>query len=275
MTQWHPIFDDLLRRTLQDYYEVQTNVPVGDLPREADIVLVLRASSKKPPFRTLWKHLTRWNILEFKGRSESARVGDVDLLVQVGLGVHRRLQEQDPKTKIDRAEVSFWYLANHLGKRFLERVIELTGKLESTGPGLWRGQVLGRTLWLVSNNEVVIDVESAPVSVLSEQSAERALQLARVVVASDELWQTNSPLLGASFPALFQEFEDMATKRGRKKLDFGDMVRNIITVASPEELDRSGVTEQILEKVGVDRIFAALKPEQLRELLKRAASAKK
>jgi hypothetical protein len=57
MTQWHPIFDDLLRRTLQDYYEVQTNVPVGDLPREADIVLVLRASSKKPPFRTLWKHL--------------------------------------------------------------------------------------------------------------------------------------------------------------------------------------------------------------------------
>src|SRR5471030_2554383 len=110
MTQWHPIFDDLLRKALQDYYEVQTNVPVGDLPREADIVLVRRASKAKPPFRTLWKHLTRWNVLEFKGRSESARVNDVDLLVEVGLGIHRRLQEQEPNSKIGRVHVSFWYL---------------------------------------------------------------------------------------------------------------------------------------------------------------------
>jgi hypothetical protein len=65
MTQWHPIFDHLLRAALQDYYEVQTNVAVGDLPREADIVLVRRASTARPPFRTLWKHLTRWNVLEF------------------------------------------------------------------------------------------------------------------------------------------------------------------------------------------------------------------
>ena len=118
MTQWHPIFDGLLRKALQDYYEVQTNVPVGDLPREADIVLVRRSSKVKPPFRTLWKHLTRWNVLEFKGRSESARVNDVDLLVEVGLGIHRRLQEQEPKTKIGRADVSFWYLANHLASDF-------------------------------------------------------------------------------------------------------------------------------------------------------------
>jgi hypothetical protein len=110
MTQLHPIFDDLLRRALQDYYELQTNVPVGDLPREADIVLVRRSLTAKRPFRTLWKHLTRWNVLEFKGRSESARVNDVDLLVEVGLGIHRRLREQEPNATIGRAEVSFWYL---------------------------------------------------------------------------------------------------------------------------------------------------------------------
>jgi hypothetical protein len=143
VTQWHPIFDDLLRRALRDYYEVQTNVPVGDLPREADIVLVRRASKSKPPFRTLWRHLSRWNVLEFKGRSESARVNDIDLLVEIGLGIHRRLEEQEPKTKIDRADVSFWYLANHLGKRFLRDVIELTGNLELAAQGLWRGSNLG------------------------------------------------------------------------------------------------------------------------------------
>ena len=34
--QWHPILADLLRALVQDYYEVRTDVPVGDLPRKAD-----------------------------------------------------------------------------------------------------------------------------------------------------------------------------------------------------------------------------------------------
>lgn len=275
MTQWHPIFDDLLRRALQDYYEVQTNVPVGDLPREADIVLVRRASAARPPFRTLWKHLTRWNVLEFKGRSESARVNDVDLLVEVGLGIHRRLQEQQPKTKIPRLEISFWYLANHLGKRFLNRVIELTGALESIGPGLWRGRVLGRTLWLVSNGDVPIDAESVPVSVVSDQSAERVLQLAKVVVSSEELWQTYGPLLEVNFPDQVREFEDMATKRGRKKFGMSDLARNAIAAASPEELEKIGAAEKVVDKMGLDRFLAGLTQEQRRGIAKWIEARKK
>jgi hypothetical protein len=42
MTQWHPLFAELLRPLFEDYYDVQTNVPVGDVPREADIVLLQR-----------------------------------------------------------------------------------------------------------------------------------------------------------------------------------------------------------------------------------------
>lgn len=41
MTQWHPIFAKLLRPLLEGYYDVQTNVAVGDVPREADVVLVV------------------------------------------------------------------------------------------------------------------------------------------------------------------------------------------------------------------------------------------
>ena len=143
MIQWHPIFGDLLRHTLKDYYDVQTNVPVGDLPREADIILLQKTSAGKPPFRGLWSHLSRWNILEFKGRSESARVGDIDLLAEVGLGIHRRLLEEEANDRVRRGDVAFWYLANHLGKRFLRDVIEFTGSVEAFGPGLWKGQVLG------------------------------------------------------------------------------------------------------------------------------------
>ena len=81
-TQWHPIFAELLRPMLQDYYEVQTNVPVGDAPCEADIVLVRRTSNPPTPFRGLWRHLKTWNVLEFKGPSVSARLDDLNVLIQ-------------------------------------------------------------------------------------------------------------------------------------------------------------------------------------------------
>lgn len=269
MTQWHPIFDHLLRKALQDYYEVQTNVPVGDLPREADIVLVRRATGRKPPFRTLWKNLSRWNVLEFKGRSESARVADVDLLVEVGLGIHRRLSEQDPKVKIARSELSFWYLANHLGARFLRDVVELTGELDNAGTGLWRGRILGRPLWLVSNRDVPIDEESAPVSIVSEQSVDRAFELARIAVLSDELWQTYGPLLDALFPHQRKEFDDMATKQRRKKDDWEIFMRNLIDAAGPQTLAKSGAAQKIFDTIGPDGFLALLTPKQRRELTAR------
>ena len=154
-------------------------------------------------------------------------------------------------------------------------MIELTGGLEGVGPGLWRGRVLGRTLWLVSNRDVSIDVESAPLSVVSEQSAERVLELAKVVVSSEELWETYGQLLGTHFPDQIKELADMATKHGRKKFDMGVVARNAVKAASAEELEKSGVAEEVVGKIGVDRILAALKPEQMRELRKRVAATTK
>src|SRR5947209_2308593 len=91
--QWHPIFAKMLRPIVQDYYDVDTNMPVGDAPRAADIVLLRRTSDRPPPFQTLLHHLTTWNIIEFKGRSVSPRVRDLDRLVELGLGIDRRLNE--------------------------------------------------------------------------------------------------------------------------------------------------------------------------------------
>ena len=51
--QWHPLFAELLRPLLQDYFDVQTNFPVGDVPREADILLLRRTSDLPTPFTTI------------------------------------------------------------------------------------------------------------------------------------------------------------------------------------------------------------------------------
>jgi hypothetical protein len=123
MRQWHPIFAQLLRPLLEGYYEVLTNVAVGDVPREADIVLLRRASAKPLPFQGLWKNLTQWNILEYKGPTVSARMEHLDLLIELGLGIHRRLNEERGKQKrkpVGPAKISFWYLANSLSARFIE-----------------------------------------------------------------------------------------------------------------------------------------------------------
>src|SRR5262245_806800 len=95
MKQWHPVFAQLLRPALEKYYEVRTSVAVGDAPREADFVLLRRISSRRPPFRGLWRHLTPWNIFEYKGPTVSARRRDLQLLIELGLGIERRLQQTE------------------------------------------------------------------------------------------------------------------------------------------------------------------------------------
>src|SRR5947209_8150407 len=141
MIQWHPLFAQLLRSLVEDYYAVETNVPVGDLPREADILLLRRTTPAPPPFHGIWQHLTQWNVLEFKGPSDDPALRDLDLLVEVGLGIDRRLNEQRTREGLavqERTEVSFWYLANHLGRRFLAEAQDLFGTCEPLTAGLWR-----------------------------------------------------------------------------------------------------------------------------------------
>jgi hypothetical protein len=266
MTQWHPIFAFLLRHAMQDFYEVQTNVPVGDLPREADIILVRRTTTSKPPFRTLWKHLTRWNVLEFKGRSESARVGDIDLLLEVGLGIHRRLREQEPNIKVARRDVSFWYLANHLGKRFLRDVVELIGNVELVAPGLWRGQTVGRPIWLVSNSDVPVDLESAPVRLVSGQTLEQTRALAQIVVQNDELWQQYASWVAILYPEFAEEFRIMASKRNKGEIDLSANIRRVLRELGPGRQVELGLMKDLLEDVGTTEFLAQLSPDQRAEL---------
>src|SRR5438093_772128 len=116
--QWHPLFTRLLRPHVEPYYEVRTKVPVGDMPREADLMLLHRKESGAPPFQGLWKWLTPWNMLEYKGRKVAARAHHLPLLAELGLGIARRLNNEsrrEGRQACLREQVSFWYLANRLG----------------------------------------------------------------------------------------------------------------------------------------------------------------
>jgi hypothetical protein len=109
--QWHPLFAHLLRLLLDRYYSVQTEVPVSDLPRRGDLLLLRRQSAEPPPFAGLWSHLTTWNVLEFKGPGDHAHEDDLELLVHVGTGLTVRFNEERLRAGQERLayrEVSLW-----------------------------------------------------------------------------------------------------------------------------------------------------------------------
>ncbi len=293
MIQWHPIFATLLRPLLEAYYEVRTDVPVGDRPRAADIVLLRRTAGGDPPFAGLWRWLTAWNVLEFKGPTVSARVDDLDALLELGLGIHRQLNEEAVKhrqPRLGRADVSFWYLANHLGRRFLRTAGDILGPLEEVGEGLWRVMVLHRRLMLVSGREVPVDRDSLPVHLLATESEEQQQAVVRVLGASRDLWLPYSGWLVSAHPALAKEVTRMGRAKARKfaldlrpvieHLGWQEVIRQTGLKALLDELGAKRVLDelgakrvldelgpkQVLDELGLDQLVAQLSPQQRREL---------
>ena len=47
-TQWHPLFIHLLGLLIEDYYKIDPEVPVSDLPRRADLLIIRRKEAREP-----------------------------------------------------------------------------------------------------------------------------------------------------------------------------------------------------------------------------------
>lgn len=168
--QWHPLFAHLLKRVVSDYYDIETDFAVGDLPREADIVLLQRKSARPAPFKGVWRRLTAWNVLEFKGPTVAARDEDLALPVEVGLGVARRLnalRRRQMTRPFGSQRVSFWYLCSKLGPQPITVWQERLGNVRNTDRGVWSARVLGHTIYLVSWSDLPLDEDSLPLHCLA------------------------------------------------------------------------------------------------------------
>ena len=149
--QWHPLFTSLLRPQVEPYYEVRTEVPVGDRPRSADLTLLRRVAAAKSPFTGLWSRLRTWNLLEYKGPTDAARSRHLPLLVELGLGIARKLgqeRQQQGQPRLPETEIAFWYLANRLGKRFLREGRRLMPDLAPVSPGIWQAWAMAHPVYL-------------------------------------------------------------------------------------------------------------------------------
>jgi hypothetical protein len=268
VTQWHPLFAKLLRPLMEGHYEVKTNVPVADAPRVADILLLRRTSATAPPFQGLWRWLTPWNVLEVKGPSVSARVADLDLLIELGLGIDRRLNEEGAKQRqlhIPREEVSFWYLANHLGRRFLRDAQDLLGALEELAPGVWRTSLLRRSVVLVSSRELLVERDSVALHLLDKEPLPNSPALTQLFGSHPELWNLYGSSIVTGYPALWEELRRMARAKQQGPTFDVNRLFDVITV---DEFVRQIGPERIMSEM-IDKLFAKLTPKQRKELLRR------
>jgi hypothetical protein len=278
MKQWHPVFAELLRPAVEAYFEVQTTVPVGDRPRQADFVLLRRTAPGTPPFRGLWRHLTTWNILEFKGPTVSPRSEDLDLLIELGLGIDRRLREEHARQQqatLPAHEVSFWYLANRLGRRFLGQAEHKLGSLDSLGPGLWRCRLLGRLLFWVSSVDLPVEEDSLPLHLVGREPLATERQVARLVLERPELQARYAGWLASLHPTAWKEVEAMARTAGKKlKLDLLPAIEYLGLEQVIEQVGLDRVIEQVgkkelIKRIGLDDFLANLSPSERRELKRR------
>jgi hypothetical protein len=268
MTQWHPIFAQLLRPAVEAYYEVQTTVPVGDAPREADFLLLRRTGSAPPPFRGLWRHLTAWNVLEFKGPTVSPRRGDIELLIELGLGIDRRLRDErgGPGRRLPAEAVSFWYLANRLGGRFLAEAGRKLGPVEALGPGLWRSRVLGRLVFWVSSVGLPVEEDSLPLHIVGSEPPALERQVAQLVAERPGLQQRYGGWVASLHPAAWKEVEEMARATGKRLvLDLRPAIESLGLDRVIEQVGK----KRLLEHFAVEDILANLSPAQREELKRR------
>jgi hypothetical protein len=286
--QWHPVFTQLLRPLVEDFYELQTTVPVGDAPRQADIVLLRRIAHTSPPFCGLWRYLTTWNILEFKGPTSSPRRRDIELLVELGLGIDRRLRsEKEPRARHrpTPVEVSFWYLANNLGRRFLLDAQHKLGLLDALAPGLWRGRALHHPMFFVSALDLPVELDSLPLHIIGREPLTIEREVAKLVMEQQPKLQA---LYGGWMASLhsnaWEEIENMARQKLRPfKIDLMPVierfglkyvldqvgVERVIEALGPRRAIEAIGEKEAIKQIGLDRLIANLTPAERRELKRR------
>jgi hypothetical protein len=282
-TQWHPLFARLLGLLLEEFYEIQTEQAVSDLPRKADILLIRRQPGPPPPFQGLWRHLTDWNVFEFKGPSDGAEEDDLELLVHVGTGITCRLNEERrlrQEERLGNDQVSFWYLVRELGETFLGHARSRTF-FDYQTEGLWRGKVWGHAVWLVAYRDVPVEVDTIPLHLLDRDPA-APRSLGEIVLGREELLRRFAAWVSALQPDLWKEIQQMASKLpGGPVIDWQSLgtladLREAVRILPPEEVIQTlGVAraieviglKQVIDTVGLRRVIEASGPEQILDAL--------
>jgi len=251
------------------------------LPRHADVVLLHKTAAGPTPFRGLWRRLTIWNVLEYKGPTVSPRLDELHDLLELGLGIHRRLNELQAKEQqpaVDYAEVSFWYLVQHLGRRFLADVPTYLPDIQQVTQGIWQARVFTHPVLLVSVRDVAVERDTLLFRLLGGVPEEERQTVTELLKAEPSLWSPYGTWMSLHEPAIWQEIERMAAEQNQSiELDFtplAEYLRQTGNRAGMKALLKTLGVKEAVDALGEEDLWAELSPEQ-QEKLRRLAQQDK
>jgi hypothetical protein len=266
MRQYHPLFAHFLRKSLGEHYEVLTSFAVGELPRQADVVVLRRTALRGPQFRHLWRWLTTWNVLEFKAPTVSPRESHLDLLLELGLGVARRLNEQrahDKLRPLSYQQISWWYVVRKLSDRLREKWEQRLGGLEEVERGVWRSAVGGYPLYLVSTK--VWKKERAMAGKMIDDNLEIDWKLMAEEFGLDGMIRQIGLGNLIEEAGVATVIEEVGLARVVEEVGLGRVVDEVGLGRVVEEVGLA----RVVEEVGIDKLLVGLSPEQRAQLRQR------
>ncbi len=164
---WHPFLAEMLRLSYADRLDVRENLPLGDLPLEADLLLIRRDPAAPLPYPL--DFLGPTTLVEFKSPTDTADQAALEQLEIYGLRYVRR------EGLARRDDLTLWLMASQVAENVSRPgKAELTGA-RAVGPGVTRGTLDGFPTCVVDLQAVPFTPETLPLHMVATGKQERAL----------------------------------------------------------------------------------------------------
>jgi hypothetical protein len=164
---WHPFLAEMLRQSYGDRLIIHETVSLGDLPLEADLLLIRRDPSQPLPFP--FAFLGERTLVEYKSPDEA---GDQTALQQLETYGMLWLQREG---LTQRQALTLWLVASRFGADVSQRGgAEIVQQFEA-GPGVIGGRVDGFPTYLVDLQDVPFSPATMPLHVVSRGRQEQSL----------------------------------------------------------------------------------------------------
>ena len=164
---WHPYLADLLRRHCGQVLEVQETVTLGDLPLEADLLLIRRDPAQELPFP--YNFLGQYTLVEYKSPDDTADQAALVQLESYGLLWLQRARQ------IQRSGLTLWLVASRISQNVSTAGGAEVVQTAALGPGLLGGRLDGFPICLVDLQELPFTPATLPLHMVSRGKQERAL----------------------------------------------------------------------------------------------------
>ncbi|MHA1311100.1 MAG: hypothetical protein ACTSQO_09230 [Candidatus Helarchaeota archaeon] len=257
---WDALFKQLMTNELKDF-DVRTNVSVGKLPLQIDVVII---KPKIPPktniLSSFTKYLSKINIIEFKSTHDVMKNADLTKLIgYVGLYCNSNdLGIQDLN------KITAWYIIPYEPK-FL-RLLNLTKKED----GIYLLNFSFK-FYIVIIDKFPTKFENIPFLMFS--SKERLREILKLIIQEKSLqrYLSVSYLL---YPKVLKELtskEDYYTyKEIQDNIKFAVEelgVKNVVEAVGLEKVVEAVGLEKVVEAIGLEKVIEAIGLEKVVEAI--------